>query len=349
MGGSPFDRHWFRQVLGQYPTGVCVVTAVTPAGARSGMVVGSFTSVSLDPPMVAFFPSAGSQTWPELSGASAFCVNVLAADQEPVARRFATAPAASRFDGVGARSSPAGAPLLDGVVAWIDCTPASVQAAGDHFVVLGDVTALGIESSKLPLLFFRGGYGSFSPLSFTASDAEGVLTRQLRCLDLVRPVLRRLPDSGLRCLVTTRSGDRVVVLGRLEPPAPEGATEPTALVGPEALSQPHGAAVFDAWGPGVDDRSARHHHPDAADRLALVRERGCALGPVEPPTLDDDALRAVETVTVPVLDADGDVVLAITADGFRQEPEAVREVVRMLRAYGDEATRLVRGRSLARS
>jgi flavin reductase (DIM6/NTAB) family NADH-FMN oxidoreductase RutF len=348
MGGSPHDRSWFRQVLGQYPTGVCVVTAVVPGGARSGMVVGSFTSVSLDPPMVAFFPSATSQTWPELSGASAFCVNVLAADQEPVARRFATAPAGSRFDGVGARSSPAGAPLLDGVVAWVDCTPASVTEAGDHFVVLGEVTALGIESSKLPLLFFRGGYGSFSPLSFTVSDTEGVLTRQLRCLDLVRPVLRRIPDSGLRCVVTTRSAGEVVVLGRFEPPTAEGAPEPAALVGPEAPSEPRGAAVFDAWGAGVDDRGAALP-PVPEDERSLVRERGCALGPTEPATLDDDALRLVDTVTVPVFDADGEVVLAVTAEGFRQEPGAVREVVRMLRAYGDEATRLVRGRSLARS
>ena len=72
-----FDSATFRRVLGHYPTGVCVVTAVEADGAPVGMVVGSFTSVSLDPPLVAFFPAKTSQSWPRLAAVGKFCVNVL--------------------------------------------------------------------------------------------------------------------------------------------------------------------------------------------------------------------------------------------------------------------------------
>ncbi len=374
MGGSPFDRTWFRQVLGQYPTGVCVVTAITAAGDRAGMVVGSFTSVSLDPPMVAFFPSTTSQTWPELASCEQFCVNVLAADQEAVARQFAQAPMDARFDGVGTRSTPSGAPLIEGAVAWIECSPALVQEAGDHFLVLADVTALGIENGKLPLLFFRGGYGSFSPLSFVASDRDGLLTRQLRHLDLIRPVLRRVPESGLRCLVTTRVADRVVSVGRFEPPAPEGTPEPSTLVGVELPSPPDGLAIFHAWGTELGDE-------ERAERLARVRARGYSIGlagsvqrprgpmldpfadllpanqlgeamttlAYDPPVITDQALRSARLVSVPVFDANGEVGLAITVWGFRRDPEAVRAVIRTAQVYGEEATRLVQGHSLART
>lgn len=374
MGGSPFDRAWFRQVLGQYPTGVCVVTAVMSSGDRGGMVVGSFTSVSLDPPMIAFFPSSTSQTWPELRDSERFCVNVLAADQEWVARQFAMAPMEARFDGVATRSTPSGAPLVDGAVAWIECSAALVQEAGDHFLVLGDVTALGIENGKLPLLFFRGGYGRFSPLSFVASDRDGSLVRQLRHLDLIRPVLRRVPDSGLRCLVTTRVADRVVPVGRFEPPAPEGTPESSTLVGSELPSHPEGLSIFLAW-------DAEECDVDTAAQRGRIRERGYSIGlageaerrrgPVpepfadllpahqlgdamtvldyDPPEITDRTLRAARLVSVPVFDGNGGVDLVITVWGFRQDPEAVRAVIRTAQVYGEEASRLVQGQSLART
>src|SRR3954469_1109241 len=87
---EPHDQRWFRQVLGQYPTGVCVVTATLPDGSNAGFVVGSFTSVSLDPPLVAFFPDKGSTSWPKIRSAGSFCVNILGADHEDVCRRFAS-------------------------------------------------------------------------------------------------------------------------------------------------------------------------------------------------------------------------------------------------------------------
>jgi flavin reductase (DIM6/NTAB) family NADH-FMN oxidoreductase RutF len=158
-----FDSATFRRVLGHYPTGVCVVTAAD-AGVGAGMVVGSFTSVSLEPPLVAFFPNRSSTTWPRIHRVGKFCINVLAADQHDLCRQFSRR-GGDKFIGVSHRISANGSPILDGVVAWIDCTLETVHEAGDHFIVLGRVMALDVETPRKPLLFFQGAYGEFSLLN----------------------------------------------------------------------------------------------------------------------------------------------------------------------------------------
>jgi flavin reductase (DIM6/NTAB) family NADH-FMN oxidoreductase RutF len=155
-----FDSAQFRQVLGHFPTGVTVVTAAAATGPV-GLAVGSFASVSLDPPLVAFFPDRGSSSWPLIESAGSFCVNILAEDQEVVCRRFA-AKGDDKFAGLGWTPAGSGAPLLDGVLAWIDCDIESVTDAGDHFCVLGRVRDLAVAHDGAPLLFFRGGYGRFA-------------------------------------------------------------------------------------------------------------------------------------------------------------------------------------------
>jgi flavin reductase (DIM6/NTAB) family NADH-FMN oxidoreductase RutF len=121
------------------------------------MTVGSFTSVSLDPPLVAFFPAKSSTSWPRIERAGAFCVNVLAADQQPVCRQLAS-KAAEKFTGVTHRSAASGSPIIDGVLAWIDCRLHAVHEVGDHLLVLGSVLALEATRDAQPLVFFRGGY-----------------------------------------------------------------------------------------------------------------------------------------------------------------------------------------------
>lgn len=165
MAAAPgVDSANFRRVLGHYPTGVCVVTAVDDQGVPVGMVVGSFTSVSLNPPLVAFFPDKRSTSWPRIAAAGKFCVNVLGSDQEALCRQFASS-GADKFAGVSHRTSANGSPILDGVVAWIDCSLHAVHEAGDHHIVLGEVLELETESANRPLLFFQGGYGEFSILN----------------------------------------------------------------------------------------------------------------------------------------------------------------------------------------
>ncbi|KKC25197.1 flavin reductase family protein [Sphingomonas sp. SRS2] len=156
------DAAVYRRVLGHYPTGVCVVTAALPDGRRAAMVVGSFTSVSLSPPLVGFFPDVSSTSWLDIERAAKFCVNVLASDQVDLCRRF-SAKGEDKFAGLSHRVSANGSPVLDDVLAWIDCSLEKVYEAGDHYVVLGRVQELDIVRPGQPLLFFRGGYGSFAP------------------------------------------------------------------------------------------------------------------------------------------------------------------------------------------
>ncbi len=130
-------------------------------GRPLGLAVSSFTSVSLKPALVAFCVSTRSVTWPSLRAAGGtFCVNILADDQEALSRAFA-ARGPDRFEGVGWRPSPSGAPVLGGVLAWIDCTVHAEHQAGDHIIVVGQVRALDVEHPGRPLVFYRGGYGRF--------------------------------------------------------------------------------------------------------------------------------------------------------------------------------------------
>lgn len=155
-----FDAAKFRQVLGHFPTGVTVVAARTPDGPV-GMAIGSFASLSLDPPQVLFCAGKQSSTWPRIQAAGSFCVNVLAEDQEDVCRVFAS-KAADKFAGIGWRRSGNGSPIIDGSLAYIDCRLDDVVESGDHFIVIGAVEDLDVLHEGGPLVFFRGGYGRFA-------------------------------------------------------------------------------------------------------------------------------------------------------------------------------------------
>jgi len=157
---APFDAARYRQVLGHFPTGVTVIAAAGES-APVGMAVGSFASVSLDPPLVAFFAGRTSTSWPKIEATGSFCVNILGEHQEDVCRRFASKED-DKFAGLGWTRAASGSPLLDGVIAWIDCNIDSVLDAGDHVCVLGRVRDLGIGHDGSPLVFFRGGYGRFA-------------------------------------------------------------------------------------------------------------------------------------------------------------------------------------------
>jgi flavin reductase (DIM6/NTAB) family NADH-FMN oxidoreductase RutF len=163
VGEMEIEAATFRQVLGHYPTGVCVVTALDTDGNPCGMVVGSFTSVSLDPPLVGFFPDKRSGSWPLIEQAGHFCVNVLASDQTDLCRQLAR-PGANKFTDVEYELSAHNLPILAGATVAIECRLESVVPAGDHWLVLGRVLGLEARRDAGPMLFFRGQYGGFSSL-----------------------------------------------------------------------------------------------------------------------------------------------------------------------------------------
>jgi len=167
---APLDPTEFRRVLGTFATGVTVITATgtepdlsTPTGpatsaAPAGFACQSFSSLSLDPPLIAFMVGRTSTTWPRIARAGAFCVNVLGADQGELCRGFAVSGADKFRDVIYDAAPISGAPRLAGTVAWIDCTIHAVHTGGDHLIVVGRVEALGTghETDVAPLLFHRG-------------------------------------------------------------------------------------------------------------------------------------------------------------------------------------------------
>ncbi|HAX04399.1 MAG TPA: monooxygenase [Acidimicrobiaceae bacterium] len=154
------DSGVFRNVLGHFPTEVTAVTAVNN-GKPIGMAIGSFTSVSLDPPLVAFLPGKESGSWKEIREAGSFCVNVMGHDQMEVCGVMASR-VEDKFEGVDWSPAPSGSPIINGSVAYIDCNIEVVHDGGDHDIVIGRVLELEVMDSKSPLVFFQGNYGTFS-------------------------------------------------------------------------------------------------------------------------------------------------------------------------------------------
>jgi flavin reductase (DIM6/NTAB) family NADH-FMN oxidoreductase RutF len=164
---STFDGKQFRTVLGHFPTGVTIVSGID-GNEPVGFTIGSFTSVSLDPPMVGFLPQTNSTTWAAMQASGRFCVNVLSREQTDLCWKFAkTGNESERFDAVAWHAGPTGSPIIDRAVAWIDCEVAEVHEMGDHLFVLGRVVALAADADEdgigpMPLLFFRGTLGGFN-------------------------------------------------------------------------------------------------------------------------------------------------------------------------------------------
>lgn len=376
------DARWYRQVLAQYPTGVCVVTADPADLGPSGMVVGSFTSVSIDPPLIAFFPDKTSTSWPKIERAGSFCVNILGAEQEQVCRQFAS-KTGDKFAGQAHRPGVTGAPILEDSVAWIECDIDRVIEAGDHYIVLGLVRDLQLEKPRLPLVFFQGGYGRFSPLSLVAPDTAGALTEQLRDIDRLRPAMEHLArDLRCQCVATARIGDEVAVLANARDPRGDDG-HPT-LVGQRVPYLPPMSSIFAAWSEPTDIEAWLQRAPTPGhaerDREAVqrVRERGYSIGLLsdaqrafasaldrmasepelepqidlfglvgdltyDPVEIDAATLRSVRQISVPVFGRTGSVDIALTIYGFNRPRGGVPRLIERLRATAQDATALLGG------
>ena len=349
------DPRRFREVLGHYPTGVCIVTAIAPTGEPTGMAVGSFASVSLDPPLVTFLPDRTSSTFPLIRDAGRFCVNVLSSTQDQLCRTFATR-GQDRFDSVDWEPAPfSGAPRLSGSVAWVDCEIEVVHEAGDHYIVVGRVHDLSVDNPTSPLLFFQGGYGMFALPSLVLASREGN-TEHVRLAELAREPMERLTRSvGMECRALAPDGDRLLVVATAG--AASGA-DPVGGVIP--FSPPFGSSLV-AWAGDDAVDGWLSEYPDSADDiradieadLARLREDGWYLAADEktregdvlamqisrwgrtprlekslhelgsrvgrlmgPRDLDDTNAHEVQMVSVPVFDKSGRAVLQLTLYGF---------------------------------
>ena len=157
---AELDARRFRDTMGQFATGVVIATG-TLDGQPAGFAAQSFTSLSLDPPLIALCPAKTSTSWPKLRDAGHFCINVLAHDQKAVCDVMAQS-GIDKFAALDWHPGVTGSPILEGVLAYIDCDLEAEHDAGDHTIAVGRVRDLEISApDKHPLLFFRGAYGNF--------------------------------------------------------------------------------------------------------------------------------------------------------------------------------------------
>ena len=163
MSDNQEDAAEYRTVLGRYPTGVTLVSAADSAGPFA-MVIGSFGSVSLDPPLVQFMPGKESATWKRIHATGSYCVNVLGEGQLDLSNSIINKEV-DPFEAIDWTPGPTGSPIIPGCVAWIDCSIEAIHEAGDHHIVVGAVIGMGEGNSEdKPLLFLGGSYGSFGTL-----------------------------------------------------------------------------------------------------------------------------------------------------------------------------------------
>ena len=156
------DPAAYRTVLGRFPTGVTVITT-TDEGASTGLAIGSFFSISLDPPLVGFCVGSGSASWQAIRHAGHFTVNVLSDLQGNVSAQFASKKE-DKFEGIDHHPGVTGDPRINGCLAYMDCTLDADLEGGDHAIVIGRVQALELGAEGGPLVFFKGGYGRFGQL-----------------------------------------------------------------------------------------------------------------------------------------------------------------------------------------
>src|SRR6478752_10264312 len=212
------DPGTFRDVMAQWPSGVTVVTRLAD-GAWHGMTASSFSSVSLDPPLVSVCLDRRLYSHGLISAGGVFGVNVLAKDQAEVARRFAGMvpglAVADRFDGENWTTADTGVPLLDSALGWLDCKVVHEYPGGDHTIFVGEVVAGHAASRTAPLLFHSRSWGQFADVLPTAATvADGGVVASLRArshpVSAIFETVHELAAAGVRV--------RLLDLTRDEPP-----------------------------------------------------------------------------------------------------------------------------------
>ena len=161
---SQFDDRAFRTAMGNFCTGVVIATGLYE-DQPVGFAAQSFVSLSLDPPLIALCPGKQSSSWPKLRDSGSFCINILASDQKPVCDAMAQS-GGDKFAQFNWSAASSGSPILEGIIGFVDCDLEAEHDAGDHTIAVGRVREFALlDDTNGPLLFFRGGYGAFKPLT----------------------------------------------------------------------------------------------------------------------------------------------------------------------------------------
>jgi flavin reductase (DIM6/NTAB) family NADH-FMN oxidoreductase RutF len=152
------DPALFRQLLGCFPTGVAVITTRAPDGTPAGLTCNSFSSVSLEPPLVLFSLRKASKLLGTFESAEGFAINILSERQDGLSGRFASSKIEDKFEGVAWRPGPLGMPLIDDCLASFECSVFACHEAGDHTVFIGEVKHMSAGTADQALVFYKGAY-----------------------------------------------------------------------------------------------------------------------------------------------------------------------------------------------
>ena len=151
------DHNQLRSVMGSFATGVTVVTTHDGAGRKHGLTANAVCSLSLVPPLLLVCVDKRAESHPAFARSRAFAVNVLAAGQQELSRRFAVS-GGDKFTGIPHHEGPTGAPILEGALAFVECRVVEEHDGGDHTIYVGEVERAEAAGDGAPLLFYRGQY-----------------------------------------------------------------------------------------------------------------------------------------------------------------------------------------------
>lgn len=333
LSPEPIDPGTFRQTLGAFVTGVTVITALDPSGVPVGVTVNSFSSLSLDPPLVLWNQSTASASHPAFRAAGRFAVNILSEDQVHLSERFARHKG-DRFEGVSASLGMGGVPLLEGCSAHLECRMTQQLPGGDHMIFIGQVERLR-KTGQRPLVFGGGSYLSAAPHEFAGASRMELTDSQMRAVRLGSAALPALAESLKACVALSVWGNHGPTIVRWEQPHPPLRAELRAGLVCRLTTTATGC-VFSTW---MESRTVQRAVLDELAAVAGETEGAAAARAAKFQTLRDSTRVAghctlasavnplsgshepLNAVAAPVFDAAGRLVAALTAVGFADQFE----------------------------
>jgi 3-hydroxy-9,10-secoandrosta-1,3,5(10)-triene-9,17-dione monooxygenase reductase component len=153
----PIEKNELRRVMGHFATGVTIITTRRNNGEMHGLTANALSSLSLVPPLVLICVDKKAESYPCFEESKVFTVNILAADQEALSRKFAVS-GGNKFEGVAYREGANRVAILEGSLAFIECTVCATHDGGDHTIYIGEVSEAQTREEVKPLIFYRGGY-----------------------------------------------------------------------------------------------------------------------------------------------------------------------------------------------
>ena len=355
---TPFEQRQLRDVLGTFVTGVTVVTTRDASGAAHGVTANSFSSVSLDPPLVLWSQALTSKSYPAFQSSDHFTINILADDQVAISNHFAKSRE-DKFAGIAHGINERGAPIIDGVAAHLECVKVAAYPSGDHVIYIGRVERIG-QSSRLPLAFGSGKYmvassHDLGPASLRLGSTRPANLEAIRVAGAELPrIAREVGEHTVGLAVWGNHGPTIIQWEASREPVSDQLR--TGLV--VSITRSATGHAFAAWlapemtkpfidedlrvNPvGDEDMAARRARFEA--EMSECREKGIARVVWSTPSPVHQV--AVNAFSAPIFDAEGNMIMALslTSPAARLSPDWDGEVPRALaEAAGEISGRLGR-------